>query len=102
MRGALRFTAALSCMERLFMSMESSVKEIMIAEQIPNYTIRAKTGWFGFGNPGVQNIGWYVGYAERGDDVYFFATNIDINSPQDGSARLEVTRRCLQELGILP
>ncbi len=78
------------------------VKEIMIAEQTPNYTIRAKTGWFGFGNPGVQNIGWYVGYVERGDDVYFFATNIDINSPQDGSARLEVTRRCLQELGILP
>ncbi|ANV85682.1 class D beta-lactamase [Picosynechococcus sp. PCC 7003] len=80
----------------------ATVKEIMIAEQTPNYTIRAKTGWFGFGNPQVQNIGWYVGYVERGDDVYFFATNIDINSPQDGSARLEVTRRCLQELGILP
>ncbi len=80
----------------------ATVKEIMIAEQTPNYTIRAKTGWFGFGNPQVQNIGWYVGYVERGDDVYFFATNIDINSPQDGSARLEVTRRCLQELGVLP
>ena len=80
----------------------ATVKEIMIAEQTPYYTIRAKTGWFGFGNPQVQNIGWYVGYVERGDDVYFFATNIDINSPQDGSARLEVTRRCLQELGVLP
>lgn len=80
----------------------ATVKEIMVTEQTPDYTIRAKTGWFGFGNPEVQNIGWYVGYVERGDDVYFFATNIEINQPGDGPARLEVTRRCLRELGILP
>lgn len=80
----------------------ATVKDIMIAEQTPDYTLRAKTGWYGFGNPDVQNIGWYVGYVERGQEVYVFATNIEINDPADGAARLEVTRRCLRELGILP
>lgn len=76
------------------------VKDIMIVEKTPDYTIRAKTGWFGFGDRTVQNIGWYVGYVERGEQVYFFATNIDINTEQDAAARLTLTRRCLQDLGI--
>ncbi|WP_435387559.1 class D beta-lactamase [Laspinema olomoucense] len=79
----------------------SLVKEIMIYEQTTDYTIRAKTGWFGFGNESLQNIGWFVGYVETGDNVYFFATNIDINKPEDGPARLELTRRCLQDIGVL-
>lgn len=80
----------------------SLVKEIMIYEQTPDYTIRAKTGWFGFGDESLQNIGWFVGYVETGDNAYFFATNIDINNPEDGAARIELTRRCLQEaIGVL-
>ncbi len=79
----------------------SLVKEIMIYEQTPDYTIRAKTGWFGYGNESLQNIGWFVGYVETGDNVYFFATNIDINKPEDGPARIELTRRCLQDIGVL-
>lgn len=51
MRGALRFTAALSCMERLFMSMESSVKEIMIAEQIPITRFEQKQAGLVLGTP---------------------------------------------------
>jgi beta-lactamase class D len=43
------------------------VKDIMINEQTPDYTIRAKTGWFGFGDKSIANIGWYVGYLEKGD-----------------------------------
>ncbi len=77
------------------------VKEIMIYEQTPDYTIRAKTGWFGFGNESLQNIGWFVGYVETGDNAYFFATNIDVNQPEDGPARIELTRRCLQDIGVL-
>ncbi len=77
------------------------VKEIMIAEQTPDYTIRAKTGWFGFGQDEVPNIGWYIGYIETSSDVYFFATNITIRQAQDGAARLKITRRCLQDLGLL-
>jgi beta-lactamase class D len=80
---------------------QTLTKDIMIVEQTPTYTIRAKTGWYGFGNDAVQNIGWYVGYVETADHVYFFATNIDINRPEDGAARLELTRRYFHDLGVL-
>ncbi|MGL6340268.1 MAG: class D beta-lactamase, partial [Waterburya sp.] len=50
------------------------VKDIMIVEATPNYTLRVKTGLVGF--PPIENtrMGWYVGYLEQNDNVYFFAT----------------------------
>lgn len=77
------------------------VKDIMISEKTPDYTIRAKTGWFGFGNQEIPNIGWYVGYVERGENVYFFATNIDIRNENDPAYRIELTRRCFKDMGVL-
>jgi beta-lactamase class D len=77
------------------------VKDMMIREQTPDYTIRAKTGWLGFEDNVTPKIGWYVGYLERDKDVYFFATNIEIRNQKDPLARLELTRRCFQELGVL-
>jgi len=77
------------------------VKEIAIAEQTPEYTIRAKTGLVGFEDETKPQIGWYVGYIEKGEDVYFFATNIDIRNDRDLSARIDLTRRCLEQLKLL-
>ena len=74
------------------------VKDIAIAEQTPNYILRAKTGWATNQTP---YIGWYVGYLEQNDNVYFFATNLDTPEEKDLSARLEITRLCLQDLGLL-
>jgi beta-lactamase class D len=74
------------------------LKDIMIVEQTPNYTLRGKTGWVDELNP---NIGWFVGYLEQNNKVYFFATNIDMPSPKLAKSRIEVTRRCLQMLGLL-
>ncbi len=79
----------------------SIVKDIMIMEQTPDYTITGKTGWVGVDNDVVPKIGWYVGYLKKGENPYFFATNIDIQNEQDPSARLELTRRCFKELGVL-
>ncbi|MBE9043005.1 class D beta-lactamase [Pleurocapsales cyanobacterium LEGE 10410] len=70
------------------------VKDIAIAEQTPDYVLRGKTG-------ATSEIGWYVGYLEQNDNVYFFATNIDLGAEQDLAARLKVTRLCLQDLGLL-
>ena len=75
----------------------SIVKDIMVVEKTPNYTIRAKTGWEGKGNP---NIGWYVGYVEQNQNVYFFATNIEIRKPEDAGNRQKLTRLCLQDLSL--
>ena len=74
------------------------VKDIAIAEQTPDYVLRAKTGLASSVTP---NIGWYVGYLEQNDNVYFFATNLEMSSQIPLAARLEVTRLCLQELGLL-
>lgn len=79
----------------------SMVKDIMILEKTPDYTIRGKTGWVGFDDGVKPQIGWLVGYLEKGKDVYFFATNIDIRNEKDGSARMAVTRCCLKDLRLL-
>jgi beta-lactamase class D len=79
----------------------SIVKDIMIVEQTPEYTIRAKTGWVGFEDTTKPQIGWYVGYLEKGKEVYFFATNIDIRDDNDPSARIDLTRRCFEDLKLL-
>jgi beta-lactamase class D len=74
------------------------VKDIAIAEQTSSYVLRGKTGWVTAVTP---QIGWYVGYLEQNDNVYFFATNIDLVTDKDVAARLEVTKLCLQDLGLL-
>ncbi|MBC1325054.1 class D beta-lactamase [Trichormus variabilis] len=74
------------------------VQDIMIYERTPNYILRGKTGWAASVTP---NIGWFVGYLEQNNNVYFFATNIDIRNNDDAAARIEVTRRSLKALGLL-
>ena len=71
----------------------------MIYDQTEEYTIRAKTGW---AMRVEDQIGWFVGYVEKGDDVYFFATNLAIKKPEEGfHSRQEVTYKILKELGII-
>lgn len=74
------------------------VKDMMVLEQTPQYTLRGKTGWTTSLEP---HQGWIVGYLEQSDNVYFFATNIDMPSPDDAPKRVELTRRCLMDLGLL-
>lgn len=76
----------------------SIVKDVMIVEKTPDYILRGKTGWVGFGERMTPQIGWFIGYIERGKKVYFFATNIDIRHEKDPAARIELTRRCLKDL----
>lgn len=76
----------------------SVVKDILTEEKTPNYTLRAKTGWSSVYSP---QIGWWVGYVERGADVYFFATEIDIKKDEDAAKRKEITKKILRELKII-
>ncbi len=57
-----------------------TVKDVMVIERQDNYTLRGKTGW-GRDVDGMRNIGWYVGYLERDNDVYFYALNIVNQDP---------------------
>ncbi len=71
-----------------------ALKNIMIDEKTSNYTIRSKTGWEG-------RYGWYVGYVETKDDVWFFAMNIDTKSKDDLPKRKTITLETLRLKGII-
>lgn len=75
------------------------VKRIMIYDQNDKYTIRAKTGWAL--RVGDQ-VGWFVGYVVKGDNVYFFALNVESKEPEEGFvSRKEITFKILKDFGIL-
>lgn len=74
------------------------VKEISTLEETPDYKLHGKTG----GGSLEENrfLGWFVGYLETKDNVYFFATEIEgptYLSIRD--ERISVTRRILADLG---
>lgn len=74
------------------------IKDIIINEKTSNYVLRGKTGWGTAVNP---QVGWYVGYLERDNDVYFFAINMDINKQEDTKARINITKSILQDLALM-
>lgn len=76
-----------------------TLREIMLAEKTPSYALWTKTGWAARSTP---QVGWYVGYVETLDDVWYFALNIDITDEQALPLRAKLTREALVEKGILP
>lgn len=78
------------------------LKPIMQIDEKPNYTLSGKTGW---SKEEDFNLGWFVGYLKKGDDVYFMATNVDPKEDFDMKnfikIRLEMTKEALKELEII-
>jgi len=70
------------------------VKDIIIIEKTDSTILRAKTGW---GARFDKQVGWYVGYFEYEDNIYFFANNIDIEKDEDANARYLITKQILSE-----
>jgi len=76
-----------------------AVKEITLLEKTDTYELHAKTGWFV--GPTPPQIGWWVGWIERGNKVYPFALNFDMQSDADATKRISIGRECLKALGKL-
>ena len=77
------------------------VKNIMIAKDTLHYVVRAKTGWGGQDN---KDIGWYVGYLETKNKVYYFANCIqssDINNNNFANARIDIVYLILDDLKLI-
>ena len=77
------------------------VKNIMIADQTQDYTVRAKSGWSMQDN---KDIGWYLGYLEKGDNVYYFANCIqtaDPNNTNFAAARKDIVYEILDSLNLI-
>lgn len=76
--------------------------QIMILNKNDTYTLSGKTGWSIQNN---HNNGWFVGYLERKDEVYFFATNIDPKENLDmglfAAIRKEITMQAFKKLEII-
>lgn len=79
------------------------VKDILILEKSGDYVLRAKTGFASF--PPDSAVGWFVGYVEKGEKVYFFASNIVTgNASRDSDAmfagRKEIALKILRSFGL--
>ena len=78
------------------------LKEMMIVEKTDAYTLRAKTGWT---RDGGKDTGWWVGYIEKAENTYFFATRLIKSrkeaNPNFGNCRKEITKRIFKDLGVL-
>jgi beta-lactamase class D len=77
------------------------VKELLVLEEAPSYRLSGKTGWAGLGGTGEPDVGWLVGYVERGDALWVYALNIEIRENADAAARMTITRAILNQLGVL-
>lgn len=78
------------------------VKRVMITEQNKEYTIHSKTGWT---RANEMNTGWWTGYIENKNGVYFFATRLlqerKANRSDFGSCRKEITKSVFKDLEII-
>lgn len=76
------------------------VKNIMIVKDTLGYVVRAKTGW---GRQNNKDVGWYVGYLEAKDKVYYFANCIqsaDLNNKEFAQARIDIVYLIIDDLKL--
>lgn len=81
---------------------ENIMKKLMVIEENNRYKISGKTGWaIRNGN----NNGWFVGYIEVKNKVYYFATNIapkeSFNMDLFPKIRKEITHKALEYMKVL-
>ena len=78
------------------------VKDMMVIERQESYTLSGKTGW-SRSPDGTNNLGWYVGYLEKDNNVYFYALNFENQDPnfQMGAIRKKILSDIFQDLQLI-
>lgn len=76
-------------------------RDLLVIEETPGYRLSGKTGWVMPVDPSEPQIGWFVGYLERGENVCFFALNIDIEEDEDAAMRIPIVKNILHDLGLM-
>lgn len=71
----------------------NTLRDIMLVESTESYQLRAKTGWAARVNP---QVGWFVGYLEAPDEVWLFATNLEITKNAQLPLRKAITLEAMQ------
>lgn len=77
------------------------VKDISVLEKNSDYKLSGKTGCASPAN-NCNTLSWFVGYLEKTDNVYLFATNLEGNGQEVSSKkRIALTKQALAKLGII-
>ncbi len=83
-------------------SVMQAMKEIMVNETTPEYTLSGKTGW---AVRNGNNYGWFVGWIETKGKVYFIATLVEPKNQEMvddfAMARKTVTMEVMRFMGII-
>jgi len=77
------------------------VEEALISDAAPEYVVHSKTGYSGVGTQANPGVAWWVGWIEKGIDVYFFAFNMDIDSESQLPARKSIPTNIMISEGML-
>ncbi len=77
------------------------VKEIMLLRETPRGTLRGKTGSGGDLRTGTFNLGWFVGWVEKDDTAWVFATNLTRGENASGRVARSITEEILQSRRLL-
>ncbi len=77
----------------------NTLRQIMLAERTPSYSLYAKTGWAARSTP---QTGWYTGYVTTVEDVWFFALNVDIGQASELPLRVSLAKEALRVKGVIP
>ena len=74
--------------------------DLMLLEQTPEHALRGKTGWTQVDG---RQLGWFVGYVDKGNDVHIFALNFESADPDFPmrDAREKILRLLLNRLGLV-
>jgi beta-lactamase class D len=79
-----------------------SVKKMILSEENESHTISGKTGWT---KTETEDIGWWIGYVEKENETWFFATRIikslTENNPDFSACRTRITLSVLNNFGVL-
>lgn len=81
----------------------AQVKEIAKLDQGEGWALYGKTG-----ASGREDVGWWVGWVQKGDNTYSFAMNVYLPKVdsfaqrlEQGKQRIELGKACLKALGVL-
>jgi beta-lactamase class D len=75
------------------------VKAILVLEETPLSRLSGKTGTQLRVKP---NINWFIGYVEKGDNVYLFATNLELPAGvTDSTLAKEITKHMLRDMHLI-
>ena len=63
--------------------------------------MHSKTGYSGVGTESNPGVAWWVGWGEKGTEVYFFAFNMDIDNESKLPSRKSIPTKIMASEGII-